>query len=226
MIFGILFVLVLFIVIFWYLLPLGYIWKCLMVSLLIFLMPFLAILLYSIDSKTESGVEVVMILGAGIRADNYPTQVLKSRLDKGLELFNTKKIKYIIVSGDNSKEYHNEPTVMKNYLIDSGVPASVIVEDFGGRRTMDSCYRVKNYFKVNRVIIISQQFHLSRAKFLCDWVGLTSYIEPAQNTRFDTTFWGYIREIPASWTAIRDSVYFEPQVGSDGTENLIFETTL
>lgn len=216
-------VLCLFILVFWYLLPINNFLKIILCSFLVFLVPFLGILLYSLDSRVESTVAVAMIFGAGIKDGNYPTQILKARLDKGLELYNNKKISKIIVSGDNSTQYHNEPQVMKDYLVSNGVPSQVIIGDFGGRRTMDSCYRVKNYFKVDEIILISQQFHLSRAKFLCDSVGLTSYIAPSQNTRIDTTFWGYIREIPASWTAIRDAIYFEPQVGTDGKELLVLE---
>jgi vancomycin permeability regulator SanA len=206
---------------FWFLLPLKRFYKIMLCSVLVFVMPFFAILLYSIDLKTPTNVPIAMILGAGIRGDS-PTKILQLRLDKGIELYNQNKIKYIIVSGDNSQESHNEPTVMKNYLISKGIPKNVIVEDFGGRRTMDSCYRIKNYFKVDQVILVSQTFHLNRAKFLCDSVGLNSYVAPAQNSDMSTTFWGYVREVPAGWSAIRDSVYFRPQVGSDGSEILSF----
>jgi vancomycin permeability regulator SanA len=183
-------------------------------------MPIIAILLYSLENKQLENTTVIMVLGAGIKADNSPTNILQKRLDKAIEIYTNSNIKKIIVSGDNAKEYHNEPTVMKNYLIKNNIPKEVIVEDFGGRRTMDSCYRVKNFFKVSQIILVSQQFHLPRAKFLCESLGLKSYIAPAQNGVFATTFWGYVREIPASWSAMRDSVYFVPQVGSDGSEEL------
>jgi vancomycin permeability regulator SanA len=162
--------------------------------------------------------QVIVVLGAGIRNDT-PTEILKRRLETAQEIYITKKSK-IIVTGDNSREYHNEPKVMKNYLIKLGVAPSDITEDFGGRRTMDSCYRVKNFFNANNIILVSQAFHLPRAKFLCESVGLSVQTKSAQDTGPSTVIWGYLREIPAAWPALFDSIYFKPQVGSDGTESI------
>lgn len=171
----------------------------------------------SIDSETTKD-SIIVVLGAGIRNDT-PTQILKLRLETAKQIYNQTKFK-IIVTGDNSRLYHNEPRVMKNYLIRLGVTASDITEDFGGRRTMDSCYRVKNYFGASKIVLVSQAFHLPRAEFLCESVGLQVQSQAAQDTGPSTVIWGYLREIPAAWSALIDSVYFQPQVGSDGSEEI------
>ena len=165
--------------------------------------------------------ETILVLGAGIKNNQTPTLVLQKRLDKAIEVYNSNltTIKQIIVSGDNSKDFHNEPKVMKAYLTRNGIPEKIVKEDFGGRRTMDSCYRLKNFFKVNSTIVITQGFHISRAKFLCDNVGLKTEYAVADDSSWNTLVWGYIREIPASWSALRDAIVFVPQVGSDGTES-------
>jgi SanA protein len=189
--------------------------------ILIFVIPFVSFLVpYHLDKQSLNskmvGESIIVILGAGINNDT-PTDILKRRLETGSQIYNQTKSK-IIVTGDNSQQYHNEPRVMKNYLIKLGVPSVDITEDFGGRRTMDSCYRVKNFFDANKVVLISQAFHLPRAKFLCESVGLEVQTEAAQDTGPSTVTWGYLREIPAAWSALVDSVYFQPQVGSNGSE--------
>jgi SanA protein len=191
--------------------------------LLVFILPFANIfILYNLLSKKFDYMSwessVIVILGAGIRND-IPSEILKRRLETGKEIYDQTRSK-IIVTGDNSSEYHNEPRVMKNYLIKLGVKPSVITEDFGGRRTMDSCYRVKNFFGANNIILVSQAFHLPRAKFLCESVGLGVLTRAAQDTGPSTVIWGYLREIPAAWSALVDSLYFKPQVGSDGSEEI------
>jgi vancomycin permeability regulator SanA len=162
--------------------------------------------------------QVALIFGAGILNNETPSTILKNRLDIGLDLYNEKKIKAIIVSGDNSKSNYNEPAVMRNYLISKGVPVNRIFEDYGGVRTADSCYRAKNYFNLSEVYLVTQEFHIPRAKFLCNALGLESIGLSAQSSRLYTDFWGYFREIFANWSAIKDSISFEPKVKSDGKE--------
>ena len=203
----------------------------LILSIIIFVLPFGFIqlqpsqLCFGNSSKNECSSayqsETILVLGAGIKNNQTPTLVLQKRLDKAIEVYNSNlaTIKQIIVSGDNSKDFHNEPKVMKAYLTRNGIPEKIVKEDFGGRRTMDSCYRLKNFFKVNSTIVITQGFHISRAKFLCDNVGLKTEYAVADDSSWNTLVWGYIREIPASWSALRDSIVFVPQVGSDGTES-------
>jgi SanA protein len=190
-------------------------------TLLFLAIPFLTFaVLYNLGNQNLDFISteesIIVILGAGINNDT-PTDILKHRLETGSQIYSQTKSK-IIVTGDNSQQYHNEPRVMKNYLIKLGVPSVDITEDFGGRRTMDSCYRVKNFFNANEVILVSQAFHLPRAKFLCESVGLEVQTKAAQDTGPSTVTWGYLREIPAAWSALVDSVYFQPQVGSNGSE--------
>ena len=191
--------------------------------ILILITPFSSfIFAYSYTGNFEEqkiqGSPVIVVLGAGIKND-IPTAILKRRLETAQQIYNKAKFK-IIVTGDNSQQYHNEPRVMKNYLIKLGVSPSDITEDFGGRRTMDSCYRVKNFFGVSKVVLVSQAFHLPRAKFLCESVGLSVQTQAASDTSSSTVIWGYLREFAASWSALFDSVYFQPQVGSNGTEEI------
>ncbi len=167
-----------------------------------------------------SEFKIAVVFGAGIYSQKlYPTLILKNRLDAAIDLYKQSKVRTILVSGDNRQVNYNEPMVMKKYLVDQGIPTGVVVEDFGGRRTLDTCWRVKNVFKAQKVYIITQKFHLPRAYYNCTQVGLEVIPVPAKNSIFDTTFKGVIREIPANWLAVQDSLRgYEPPVQSDGTE--------
>lgn len=199
------------------------IYKLFIFGFLAFVTPFVIIHLVADFKYSQPDLQyndsTIVILGAGINNNETPTDILKKRLETGFEIYNQTKLK-IIVTGDNSVIWHNEPRVMKNYLMKLGANPSDVTEDFGGRRTMDSCYRVKNYFNVSSIILISQGFHTPRAMFLCESVGLNVWILKAQDTGFGSTAWGYFREVPASWSAFIDSIYFQPQVGSNGREEL------
>lgn len=72
-------------------------------------------------------------------------------------------MKYLLVSGDNSRRNYDEPTAMREGLIERGVPAEAIYRDFAGFRTLDSILRAESVFGQTRLIVVSQRFHLSRA---------------------------------------------------------------
>lgn len=93
------------------------------------------------------------------------------RIEAAAELFHAHKIDYIVVSGDNSRKEYNETKQMKESLIEKGVPANRIQEDFAGFRTLDSVLRMKEVFNEKYYTIISQPFHNERALFLSNYHG-------------------------------------------------------
>ena len=98
-----------------------------------------------------------------------------NRIKAAEELFKSGKIKYIIVSGDNSTKNYNEPEDMQNELIARGIPKSKIFLDFAGLRTLDSVVRAKEIFGQTSFVIISQRFHNERAVFLAQKKGIEAY---------------------------------------------------
>jgi SanA protein len=76
------------------------------------------------------------------------------------------------MSGDNSTVYYNEPESMRQYALSLGVPDDAIVLDYAGRRTYDTCYRALNIFGIESAVITTQPYHLPRALFLCDRLGI------------------------------------------------------
>lgn len=94
------------------------------------------------------------------------------RVNTAAELYYNKKVKHIIVSGDNRTMRYNEPRDMRKALRRLGVPDSVITMDFAGFRTFDSVVRCKKVFGVDSCILVSQAYHNSRAIYIAQHVGL------------------------------------------------------
>ncbi len=103
------------------------------------------------------------------------------RIDAAVELYNSGKISHIVISGDHSLEYYNEPQDMKDDLVKRGVPASKITLDYAGFNTYDSVLRMKQIFGQDEFIVISQKFHNQRAVYIAHWAGLNAYGYNAQD---------------------------------------------
>ena len=148
-----------------------------------------------------------IVFGAGLLRNGTPTRVLKDRVETAVELYRQGKTGKLLMSGDNSRADYNEPLAMKNYAISLGVPETDIVTDPAGVRTYDTCYRAKNIFKLDQVILVTQRFHLSRALFICQSIGMNSFGVPADkwNYRMSSYILWQIREIPATFFAIWES---------------------
>lgn len=181
---------------------------------------------FSFENNTEDKNYTALVLGSGVYFDGqggyYPTETLANRLDKSIELLNENKVNKIIVSGDNTYVTYNEPEVMKEYLIEHGVGEDVIIEDFAGRRTADSCWRAKNVFNAKNVYIVTQAFHLPRSRMLCESYGLNTKTAIADDYSWDITKRNLVRETFATWLAIKDiSTNYKAEIQADGTETTL-----
>jgi SanA protein len=123
--------------------------------------------IYTEISETPSGIKVGLLLGTSRYTTRGNTNLyFKYRINAAVDLYNSGKIKHIIVSGDNRVENYNEPKQMQSALIERGIPAHAITLDYAGFRTLDSVVRCKKVFGQNQFIIISQNFHVERALFI------------------------------------------------------------
>ena len=130
------------------------------------------ILIYSSKNKIPK-TNVGIIFGAGINGDK-PSKYLKDRLDAGILLFKSKKINKILLSGDNGSDEHDELTVMKNYCYKKGIDTTKIYIDYAGFDTYSTLSRAKHIFKIDQAILISQKYHLNRAIYIGNKIGLKS----------------------------------------------------
>jgi SanA protein len=117
--------------------------------------------------------KVGLVLGTSNRlVGGGPNPYYTNRIKATLELFKAGKIDYVLVSGDNSTQYYNEPTVFKKDLVLGGIPSEKIFLDYAGFRTLDSMVRAKYIFGLDSVTIISQKFHNERAIYIAEQKGL------------------------------------------------------
>ena len=125
---------------------------------------------YSVENVSAD--RVAIIFGAGLRRDGTPTAVLRDRVETAAQLYFAGKVEKLLMSGDNSYVDYNEPGAMRQHALGLGVPEEAIVLDYAGRRTYDTCYRAKAIFGVESAILVTQDFHLPRALFTCNGLGV------------------------------------------------------
>ena len=148
------------------------------------------------DSELLTDIDYIVILGAGIRRGK-PSPMLEDRLKTGISLYNNDISNKILITGDHMNDDYDEVTVMKNYLLEHGIPEEDIITDNYGISTYDSIYRVKNVYKSNKVVIVSQRYNLYRALFLSDNLDLESYGVEADLRYYYGQWYREIREILA-----------------------------
>lgn len=152
----------------------------LIVAAAIIIIPNAAVLLSTkddiVDEETAStaNAETIIVLGASVLSDGTPSGILQARLDCAAQLYFDGAAPTIIVSGDNQEDTYNEVVAMKNYLIEKGVPSSAIFCDHLGVDTYSSMYRARNVFGVNSAIVVTQAYHLPRALFAAQGLGISA----------------------------------------------------
>ena len=145
----------------------------------------------------EEDYDCIIILGAGVRKEGTPSPMLRDRLDKGIELYNEGIAPKIIMSGDHGQNRYDEVSAMKKYAIDKGVPSEDIFMDHAGFSTYDSIYRERDVFEVKKAIIVTQRYHMYRALYIADKLGLEAYGVPAEDIKYSGQSGRETREILA-----------------------------
>lgn len=157
------------------------------------------------DPAASDTADVALVLGTAPIVHGRANFFYEARLDAAAELFRRGTVRALLVSGDNSRRDYDEPTDMKRDLIARGVPAERITCDYAGFSTLDSIERARGVFGQDRVIVVSQRFHLERALFLADAAGLEARGVAAADA---PRFWALrtrAREVVARGKAVLDA---------------------
>lgn len=166
---------------------------------------------------------VAIVFGAGLWRDGTPSPVLRDRVATAAELYFSGKVEKILMSGSSDFANYSEPRSMRAYGLDLGVPAEAIVMDEAGIRTYDSCYRARHIFKIETAILVTQGFHLPRALYVCNALGLPATGVAAdlrEYRRFSLLFWS-LRETAATLVALWE-VHVSPPSMTLGNPQPIF----
>jgi len=118
--------------------------------------------------KTRVG----LVFGTSSRVAGRENLYFRYRIEAAVQVWKAGKLETLIVSGDNSTPYYNEPNKMKQALVERGIPAGRIVCDFAGLRTLDSVVRAKEIFGADSILFISQRFQNERAIYLAQANGI------------------------------------------------------
>lgn len=158
------------------------------VGLLILIVPRIITIMYArtrtYTVDTAPVERVAIVFGAGLTRDGQPTLILRDRVKTAVQLYLSGKVGKLLMSGDNRFFNYNEPEAMRQYALSLGVPDDAIVLDYAGRRTYDTCYRAKAIFRLDSALLVTQQFHLPRALFLCNMLGVQAVGVDANNYRY------------------------------------------
>ncbi|MBQ8871137.1 MAG: YdcF family protein [Bacilli bacterium] len=148
------------------------------------------------DYTKLENIDCIIVLGAGIWGDK-PSPMLEDRLLEGINLYNNNVSNKIIMSGDHGREEYDEVNIMKNYAIEKGVPSENIFMDHAGFSTYESIYRAKEIFKAKKVVIVTQKYHLYRALYIANQLGLEAYGVGSDPRKYVGATYRELREILA-----------------------------
>lgn len=140
---------------------------------------------------------VALVFGAGVWPGGTLSHILADRVDTAVDLYHAGKVQKLLMSGDNRFINYNEPQHMKEYALARGVPEEDIVLDYAGRRTYDSCYRARAIFGVQEVTLVTQDYHIDRALFICNNLGVDAIGVVADRRTYVKGWQYWLREIPA-----------------------------
>ena len=129
----------------------------------------------SADEAVKLNADCILVLGAGVRADGRPSPMLEDRLLQGIALYKMGASNKLLMSGDNTRKGYDEVNTMKQYALDKGIASEDIFMDHAGISTYDSIYRAKEIFQADNVIIVTQQYHLYRALYISESLGINAY---------------------------------------------------
>ncbi len=145
-----------------------------------------------------------IVFGAGLKKDGTPSTILADRVAGAVALFKANKATTFLLSGDNHTTTHDEPEAMKKILMDNGVPVDKIFLDYAGFDTYSTLYRAKTVFKATDVILVSQKYHLTRALYIANNLGIKATGFSTNKRLYKGRKWYFFREIFATAKASLD----------------------
>ena len=149
------------------------------------------------DAAALEHVDCILVLGCGVRDSGEPSLMLQDRLNMGLRLYEAGAAPKLLMSGDHSTVDYDEVNAMKDYVMDRGVPSGDVFMDHAGFSTYESMYRARDVFCAEKIIIVSQRYHLYRAVYDARALGLEAYGVAAEDIRYLGQTARDIREILA-----------------------------
>lgn len=183
------------------------------------------------ESAAIEDADCIIVLGCLVNGDGTPSDRLEDRLTVGCELYQSGAAPKLLMSGDHGRKDYDEVGAMKKFATDLGVPSEDVFMDHDGFSTYETMYRAREVFGCTKVIISTQKYHLSRALYIAESLGLEAYGVAADIQEYDGMEYKQIREIVArtkdffyvmAEPDVADEVVYFPISGNgDDTNGLI-----
>lgn len=151
------------------------------VSFILIIVIFVALINININKFGENicnqdnlNKQAALVLGAKVYNNGQMSDIFKDRVKPAIELYKEGKVEKILVSGDHGRKDYDEVNSAKEYLLENGVKQEDIFLDHAGFDTYDSLYRAKYIFQAQSLVVVTQDFHLPRALYIANKLGIES----------------------------------------------------
>lgn len=152
-------------------------------------------------------VDCIIVLGAGVKEDGSLSNILRERVTCGADLYLSGASDRLLLSGDHSREDYNEVGAMKSYMVSRGINGEAVFTDHAGFDTYDTMYRAREVFKAERVLIVTQDFHIARAVFIARSLGLDAYGVECDTGELGNNLLDDLREVAARTKYVFDAIF-------------------
>ena len=151
----------------------------------------------SSEAAALEDVDCILVLGCLVRENGVPSGMLHDRLTRCIELYNMDVASKLLMSGDHGRADYDEVAAMKQFVIHSGIPSEDVFMDHAGFSTYESIYRAKEIFQADKIVIVTQEYHLSRALYIANQLGIEAYGVASDYHTYGGQFIRDIREVLA-----------------------------
>lgn len=129
----------------------------------------------SAEAAELKDIDCILVLGCFVKADGNPSDMLHDRLTRGVELYDLGASPKLLMSGDHGRNEYDEVAAMKQFAVDAGIASEDVFMDHAGFSTYESIYRAKEIFQAEKILIVTQEYHLYRALYIANQLGVEAY---------------------------------------------------
>ena len=127
------------------------------------------------EAAELTDVDCILVLGCYVHDSGRPSDMLADRLRRGIELYQSGAAPKLLMSGDHGQKDYNEVKAMKLEAMEEGISSEDIFMDHAGFSTYESIFRARDVFAADKIIMVTQEYHLYRALHIANALGVEAY---------------------------------------------------
>ncbi len=149
------------------------------------------------EAAALTEVDCILVLGCQVKPDGEPSHMLHDRVMQGVDLYQSGAAPVLFMTGDSQRENYDETGAMKTLAVASGVPSEAIVTDPYGLSTYDSILRAKEVYGYDKILVVTQEYHLYRAIYIAEQNGIEAYGVASDPRPYAGQIFREVREVAA-----------------------------